>query len=367
MIGGSSEEPKKTVPASEVLVMIRSSQPVAYDHVTVTGNLNLSKLIVRAPIRINDSVIDGIVNFSGTVLNSSADFRFSKFNGPVDFWGARLNSPVYFYRSTFNDDVYFVFAAFNIPADFYGTTFNSPAHFFGTTFNSSANFVGSTFNSADFGNSKFSKDAFFIGARLKVLDLGLAKYEKLYLRWSSIDRLVYDANYGDTTYQLLMENFKNLGFSSDFDNCYYQFRVEQFLHRNYFADPLGSLLDFGAWIFYGFGKRPLYPLSWSIVIVFFFGAFWRRIEDFSLTYERIIYEDPGRSGVWDKVHLVLKPFVLSATIFLSGTKLFVESPEIPESPRSSRSFVKGMFTFERILGAFFSILLFIAISGTVIR
>ena len=340
-----------------------------------TANFGNSKFNSTADF--GDSKFNGTADFTFSEFNSDANFGDSKFNSDASFLASKFNGTAYFFYSKFNRTANFRDSNFNSDADFLASKFNSIANFGSSKFNSIANFGSSKFNStAYFSGSQFTKDAFFIGARLEVLDLSLVKYEKLYLRWSSTDSLVYDANYGDTTYQLLMENFKNLGFSSDFDNCYYQFRVEQFLHRNHLGDPLGSLLDFGALIFYGFGKRPLYPLGWSIVIVLLFGAFWRAIETkekedlldkYGSAREQITYEHPRRSDSWDKVHFVLKPFVLSATIFLSGTKLFVGSPDIPESPKWSRSFVNGMFIFERILGAFFSILLFLAISGTVVR
>jgi hypothetical protein len=232
---------------------------------------------------------------------------------------------------------------------------DGPVHFNHTLFQNSVNFSSTTFNStADFFGSQFTKDAFFIGARLKVLDLSLAKYEKLYLRWSSTDSLVYDADYGDTTYQLLMENFKNLGFSLDFDNCYYQFRVEQFLHRNPINDPFMYIINFGAWVFYGFGKRPLYPFYWSVFFIVFFGLFW-------------------------KTAGISTPLRFSARAFLSGTKLFIDPPKIPKYNiiqnkwlsylirRFGPAFLEDTLIVERALGAFLSILLFLAIGSTIVR
>jgi len=75
----------------------------------------------------------------------------------------------------------------------------------------------------------------------------------------------------------------------------------------------------------------------------------------------------GESKVWEKPDDILGIFGFSITVFLSGTRLFIDPPEIPKIKGRSRSMIKKAFVLERILGALFSILFFLAISGTVIR
>lgn len=460
------------VPAGEILSKIKNGQPVEYDNVIVTGDLNLSNLdlslieetlhetkalrpsdkatFVNSSIRLNDSFIEGnvymnnaifekVVNFNATKFNRSVYFQQSRFNGPSFFWASKFNGLTHFKDSKFIGSTHFRYskfngnvdfthsefngsadfsflrsnefadfesAEFNGPADFswsefnrsnylgskfnagalfWRSTFNSAAFFREVEFNEEANFLDSRFNkladfreakfnsivnfeSAKFKNSlsfrstQFSNDAFFIGAQIKNLDLSLAKYEKLYLHWGSIGDLIYNANYGDTTYELLMANFRNLGFFSDFDNCYYQFRIERFLHRDFLSDPLGYLLDLGAWILYGFGKKPLYPLFWSMGIVLAFGVIWCGI---GKRKREIITEEYSYSR--DQFFVELTPFLFSATTFLSGTKLFVDPPAVPEMTGLPQSLIKVIFTLERALGAFFSILFFLAVGATIVR
>jgi hypothetical protein len=57
----------------------------------------------------------------------------------------------------------------------------------------------------------------------------------------------------------------------------------------------------------------------------------------------------------------------SVTVFLSGTKLLIDPPAMPRIEGRSRSMIKKAFILERVLGALFSILFFIAISGTIVR
>jgi hypothetical protein len=361
------------------------------------------------PTCFKDSKFIVSTSFRYSTFNRRADFRHSEFNGSADFshlisndfadfWAAEFNGPAYFssskfsksnysdskfndralfWGSRFNSNSYFKKVEFNLEADFLDSIFDETADFTGSKFNCIANFESSKFNNiASFKSTQFDKDAFFIGAQIKSLDLSLAKYEKLYLRWGSIGDLVYHVNYGDTTYELLMANFRNMGFFSDFDNCYYRFRLEQFSHRDFLADPLGYLLDLGAWVFYGFGKKPLYPLAWSIGIMLAFGAIWGIIgmrtneittDEYSHPQDQIFDKRPSNRSMWDKIYLVLKSFIFSTTIFLSGTKLFVDPPDVPEITGLPNSLITGIFTLERVLGALFFILFFLTLGATVVR
>ena len=59
--------------------------------------------------------------------------------------------------------------------------------------------------------------------------------------------------------------------------------------------------------------------------------------------------------------------LFSATLFLSGTRLFVDPPAMPKLEGWIAAHARSFFIAERVLGAFFSILFFLAISGTVVR
>jgi len=59
--------------------------------------------------------------------------------------------------------------------------------------------------------------------------------------------------------------------------------------------------------------------------------------------------------------------LFSATLFLSGTRLFVDPPAMPRLEGWLATYSRSFFIAERVLGAFFSILFFLAVSGTVVR
>jgi cytochrome oxidase assembly protein ShyY1 len=47
-VAEGAKEPSRVVPASEVLAKIQKDQPVEYDHVTITGDFDLSKLDLQS-------------------------------------------------------------------------------------------------------------------------------------------------------------------------------------------------------------------------------------------------------------------------------------------------------------------------------
>jgi hypothetical protein len=64
---------------------------------------------------------------------------------------------------------------------------------------------------------------------------------------------------------------------------------------------------------------------------------------------------------------VLDALIFSSTLFLSGTKLFVDPPAIPELQGVSWTTLKIVFIAERLLGALFSILFFLAVTGMIMK
>ena len=179
-----NEASLREIPASEILDKIRKGEPVNYDQVRITGELDLSKLdlptehvarteyqiktlklpeesrVVSSPIKITNSKFKGNVNFSNNF-----------FKGPVNFDNTIFCGYAFFRGATFCRETYFSGAAFCREADFRGATFSryagdSGASFFkGATFSSFADFIEATFsNVADFVEATFSKRASFMGA-----------------------------------------------------------------------------------------------------------------------------------------------------------------------------------------------------------
>jgi hypothetical protein len=119
------------------------------------------------------------------------------------------------------------------------------------------------------------------------------------------------------------------------------------------------IFDLCAWTFYGFGKRPIFTLGWSVLVVSLFGVIWMARKPENEADEYIIAKKrPGN---------VLDALFFSATVFLSGMKFFVDPPFVPELQGISKFWVRKVFIAERVLGAFFSALFILALTGMVLR
>jgi hypothetical protein len=295
------------------------------------------------------------VSFSNVAFDNSANFNNSRFDGDVAFVEAYFNSPSTFLDAKFNGEVHFASSQFNRNVIFSSSNFGIPwfnkyTDFSKAQFNESALFDNIYFtNTADFRDaefygllslecSQFSQDGLFQHATFgDGISLTRTKYTKLYISFDSIkDGLEYDP----AAYQLLIKNYNDLGFFDDANNCYFQFMTQQFKHRDPMESPLLFIFDFAAYVFYGYGVKVSYPMTWSLLTVVLFGAYWRK------------------KGVD-------VPFRFSAKLFLSGSKLFFESPE--RAIEYEGSWIKDMFSIERLLGAAFSIMVFLTISRMVLR
>ncbi|NLH21225.1 MAG: hypothetical protein GX463_03530, partial [Methanothrix sp.] len=282
---------------------------------------------------------------SGVEFNGTTKFDGVKFNGDADFEGAEFNRGASFSSAEFNS------------TDFTKSQFDKEAHF------EDADFIGKT----SFENAHFKEDALFENASFEdELNLIRTRYSKLFIRWHSIEKggLAYD----DAAYMSLMKNFKELGYYEDYDGCYYAYRKA---HRSEdwpsvpdWEEAIRKFIDYPLEWFYGYGTKPFHAFFWSLDIVLAFFLYWRWL---------------GLGGPQDKTREGLKDgeewldgdltdiLGYSVTVFLSGTRFFIDPPALPRIEGRSRSWMKKAFILERVLGALFSVLFFIAISGTIVR
>ncbi|MGV8126746.1 MAG: pentapeptide repeat-containing protein [Methanothrix sp.] len=188
---GTSDQPMREVDAGEILAKVEAGQPVEYDHVVVRGDLDLSRerlhRNITSPIKINDSIFEGKVDFNdsvikipvdlsgsnfardayfvGTAFSDDARFSWAAFSRNAYFEGTAFSSDTYFVGSAFSDDAHFREATFSCNASFLLAAFSGDAYLWEVTFNGDANFLLAAFSdSAYFDETEFSSDANFWGA-----------------------------------------------------------------------------------------------------------------------------------------------------------------------------------------------------------
>lgn len=372
---------------------------VNFNSTTFNGETYLVNATFNEGVCFQDSVFNGFADFQRTKFNNEAIFTDAVFNSQVSFSEARFNGVTYFCRAVYNGKVHFMNTVFNVTSEFGSARFMKNAFFEGAIFKGDANiwiaefngyaiFADARFNNAYFVGSQFNKEAHFERAQFAgktsfsdvsfkedalfdnadfngKLSLTQARYNKMYIRWYNITNgLVYD----DAAYMSLMKNFKDLGYYEDYDSCYFQYRKahrdqpwptvsgwEQFIRKK---------IDYPLEWFYGYGTKPFNAFFFSLAIVLVFALFWWRLGIGGPEDRTLACLQPGEEWLDGDITDIL---AFSATVFLSGTKLFIDPPPLPRIEGRSRSMIKKAFILERVLGALFSVLFFIAISGTITR
>jgi hypothetical protein len=189
------------VGAGEILAKIESDQPVSYDNITLSGELDLSNLDgpIRQQLRITNSTIlnpanfeevtfqalldlrgttfkertnfakaqfQGDATFGGTKFSNDSDFRFAKFDRSVSFSKARFDGLVSFSNSQFDGNANFEGSDFKDEAKFDLVQFFRPTTFMSATFSKDLSFTNSQLGTTSiFMNCKFKDNASFAGTR----------------------------------------------------------------------------------------------------------------------------------------------------------------------------------------------------------
>lgn len=307
-------------------------------------------------IQFVDADFNGPVTFGGSTLNNF-DLSRSNFNdalkilniiftGHADFGDAIFNGDVAIYESDFNGDVDLIKSKFRQQASFKASTFNGSVFFEKAEFERRAQFSDAEFvGPVDFTDCIFREDAIFEGAQLRsTLNLKRAEYKKMFIRWENITHL----NFDDSTFLLLIENFKKLGFWSDADQCYYTYRLE----RNRFLEPpIYRPVDRMLSILYGYGTKPERPIFGFAFAIIIFGIIFYGVGG--------IRRAGKKASIWDAI-------LFSATNIASGARGLSEFVSAP-----SEFMVVGRFQclviMEKFLGMLLFALFLTALARTVIR
>jgi hypothetical protein len=147
----------QAISAQDILVQIRSGEPLNYDNVTIAGQLDMGAGVgqVRQSIRITNSRIQGPLRMEAVTFAEILDLR-----------GCVFEDDVSFVKSVFQKDAKFSGAIFQKQADFAETYFQGPASFVSTLFQNDSSFSNAQFNGDSvFIDSGFASDVDFNYAR----------------------------------------------------------------------------------------------------------------------------------------------------------------------------------------------------------
>jgi uncharacterized protein YjbI with pentapeptide repeats len=292
MIEDCTEGKLREIDAHEILDKIQNGEDVEYNGVIVKGDLDLRKLplraqrikrprfenqsklsedakLVKSKIKIVKSKIDGVSFFCNIVFSNVIAFSKTVFCREANFSGSLFCEDADFHESQFRGRANFTDAQFSRYADFWYTQFQlgGSVTFYGDRFSDYADFFGARFGGdVDFDWVQFSGDAIFNDAEFsKQLSMHMTKYDRLLIDWKSIkEHLKYDS----ATYQLLIKNFRNLGFLEDADDCYYEYRKLSQKSKDW---NWSKLLDWMAFLSCEYGVRLRFVLGWMGISIIFFG------------------------------------------------------------------------------------------------
>jgi uncharacterized protein YjbI with pentapeptide repeats len=154
------------IPAQEVAVKLASGEPVYYDGVSISGDLDLSSLPaarISGPVAITNSSLAN-ATFSGVTFAEDAVFWGSSF-GNASFDKASFLGQADFANASFASSS-FSFTSFAQPAFFTGAVFRDNVSFEDAQFAKDVSFNGALFmGNANFNYSDFASYSYFSGAQ----------------------------------------------------------------------------------------------------------------------------------------------------------------------------------------------------------
>ena len=232
------------------------------------------------------------VTFAGARLEKSADFHATRYSNGGVFIGTQFLGYANFARSHFVEDSFFNEVLFNDGASFLNAKFDGPASINDSVFCKSANFDNAQFQastdlsrsvfrgSIKMNNTKIARMV-FDGSDFRMashLYLANADISRMMVDWSEIQGII---SYDNSAYLALIKNYKDLGRSSDANDCYYEYR---YLNQAHKPPGFSKFLDVVAWLSCGYGVRPHYALFCGAVVIFLFSFIYmtgRGVEGFS--------------------------------------------------------------------------------------
>jgi uncharacterized protein YjbI with pentapeptide repeats len=236
------------------------------------GDALFSNVDFSGALDFSAATVAGRANFFQSRFNS-ASFSNSVFSGPAQFGMAGFSGLTSFGETVFADEANFNLARFSQAAYFSGAQFQGLALFGlarfediaslqGATFHDDLNFKGGSISTILLDKAQFAQNS-----RIILNDTDFTRFKA---HWNEIEgHVVWDPG----AYLALVNNYHGLGWSTDEDDCYYQYRRLNQAGKDW---GWSKIIDILAWLSCGYGVRPSYAVFWSLITILAFGLlFWR--------------------------------------------------------------------------------------------
>jgi hypothetical protein len=229
------------IEAREILTRIENGDPVIYDHISIAGDIDISRLdlpliheeraageeqtalVVASKIQIRNCEFQGDVNFAHALLREKLDLCGSTFRKEARFKGASFSSGAEFEFCRFQRYTTFRNAHFAGQARFQGACFFAIANFGNAGFDGPASFGSARFSElcTNFGEVKIRDDADFTQAQFSgTANFRLASFGKSASFWKA--GFLADANFQGAKFTgyASFQSASLLG-NSDFRSAYF--------------------------------------------------------------------------------------------------------------------------------------------------
>ncbi|VVB71604.1 Pentapeptide repeats (9 copies) [uncultured archaeon] len=202
----------------------------------------------------------GQANFARSRFDEIADFSSSHFIGSATFYYAKFANTAIFSDAKFGGIAEFRRCGFEGFADFSSADFLGNSRFEDAQFNKAVKFTNSNFiNNTSFYETYFDRDAYFEGSRFESkLNLTNATFSRLALPWNAINGHI---EYNTATHLDLINNYKNIGWTQDYRDCYYSY-----MEKKRTSEPFGyaKVMDTISWFYWGYGTKMYNPIAFII-------------------------------------------------------------------------------------------------------
>ena len=204
----------------------------------------------------------GAANFGNCNFSGPARFGLTRFSGLSSYGNALFSEEANFNLARFSDAAYFSKAHFKDKALFGLIKFEDIASYEGAAFDGELNLKNAQI-------STMLLDGAFFGKSSKI-NLKDADFKRLKAHWNEIkDHVVYDPG----VYLGLIDNYRVLGWHSDQDDCYYEYRRLNQAEKGF---EFSKAIEVLAWLSCGYGVRPGYTVAWAVMTILVFALiFWK--------------------------------------------------------------------------------------------